>query len=318
MTAWKNEEHLVLAFDAGCGACATISAAVAEASEHRLQVLPLNHPEVEQWRKLLMGPDPTWAPTLLLLRDGAPVKAWTGPGMSLALARRLGPRSTTRVLRALGDLRQETRAARPESDTVAEDTLGRKRFLQLCGGVVTAIGITVAGQTPALARSEMAGAHAWVAANTGRLPQTYPEIAKFSAPYRQAIVASLPPERRSQIWAAHFRHYRAGHPELAQHQLQVLDRASELLSRVFGTGQDHSAELNRLAAAAKRAFGEQEAGNLLERLGTADPRRGPVAYCDCATDSDWCWGSTCRRGSCTLIPDGCGTGGWFDCNGRCR
>jgi len=55
----------VLAFDASCNTCREISAQVSSASDGKLEVLPLNHPDVQRWRQQGLGVQPPWAPTLL-------------------------------------------------------------------------------------------------------------------------------------------------------------------------------------------------------------------------------------------------------------
>src|SRR5689334_14186033 len=113
----------VLAFDASCARCRQISAAVAHASGDRLEVLPLNNAEVRAWRERWFGERAPWVPTLVRV-VGDDIQVWTGRGMVVPLVRGLGPRSTVRVLRALGELREQ----RPEPAT-GPGVVGRKRFL---------------------------------------------------------------------------------------------------------------------------------------------------------------------------------------------
>jgi hypothetical protein len=47
----------VLAFDASCGSCRTVSHAIGQACDGKLEVLPLAHPEVQRWRQATLGPD---------------------------------------------------------------------------------------------------------------------------------------------------------------------------------------------------------------------------------------------------------------------
>src|SRR5919197_3957987 len=135
-----SEARLVLAFDASCGTCREVSAAVAQACGGRLEVLPLAHDDVRRWRAQTLGPAAPWTPTLLRVRDArvrnererddrggddrvrvgrggddrvrvgrggdGAVRAWTGTAMGVALIRHLGPRATIQVLRALGELRR--------------------------------------------------------------------------------------------------------------------------------------------------------------------------------------------------------------------
>jgi hypothetical protein len=41
----------LLAFDASCGTCRKISSAVVDVCVRKLEVLPLLHPDVRQWRE---------------------------------------------------------------------------------------------------------------------------------------------------------------------------------------------------------------------------------------------------------------------------
>lgn len=312
MTAAKDQKRWVLAFDASCGTCTAISSAVAEASDEKLEVLALTHPDVQEWRHRSMGPDPEWTPTLLGV-DGPAVRAWSGPAMTVPLVRRLGPGATVRVLRALGRLRHEAKHGPSKADGTA---LGRKRFLQLCGGVAAAAALTVTGRTPAFAQSSHPRTEAWIEANRGSLPRTYAEVVQHSEPYRKAIVRALSPQDRTQLWLDHFEHYRAAHPDLTAAQTRVIDQARELAPKVLLSKEDVSQKVRRLEDVAKREFGPEAAADLLARLGPADAGLGPLAYCSCATESDYCSGS-CRRGGCTIIPTDCGTLWSYDCNGLC-
>ena len=86
----------VLAFDASCGRCRTVSHAIGQACDGKVEVLPLAHPEIQCWRQATLGPDAPWAPTLVRLR-GEEVDSWTGAAMGLRLTCSLGPRSTLPV-----------------------------------------------------------------------------------------------------------------------------------------------------------------------------------------------------------------------------
>ncbi|MGW7514460.1 bacteriocin fulvocin C-related protein [Streptomyces sp. NPDC054796] len=315
MSERHTPERWVLAFDGTCGTCAAVSKAVERASEGKLEVLPLTHREVQRWLRLDEKPRTRWAPTLLRVRDEH-VRAWTRPLMAVQLARRLGPRSTLRVLQSLGQLRSEARNTPARAE--AENAIGRKRFLQLCGGVGVAATLTLTGQTPAFAQSEAATARKWAAANSAGLPRTYAGITRHTIPYRKAILAELSPEERGHVWIEHFNQYRAARPELTSAQNAVIEDASRIFRRVFHYERSRATEAVReLEAAAKREFGRDEAHALLARLGPADAAAAsPPVLCECATDSDYC-GTQCYRGGCTLVENDCGTGWLFDCNGLC-
>lgn len=132
----------ILSFDAACGRCREISTSTSKACDRTFEVLPLTHPDVLKWRERSLGPRAPWVPTLLRIR-GEEVRAWTGISIAIPLARRLGPRSTIRVLHSLGELsRQRTdRTAGEEQNGV----IGRGQFLKLSGGVALATGLVLAG-----------------------------------------------------------------------------------------------------------------------------------------------------------------------------
>ncbi len=65
----RERARWVLAFDASCSTCREISRAVKRACHGRLEVLPLNSVDVQQWRAASLGPEAPWAPTLIRLRD---------------------------------------------------------------------------------------------------------------------------------------------------------------------------------------------------------------------------------------------------------
>ncbi|MFJ3818129.1 chitin binding peritrophin-A domain-containing protein [Streptomyces sp. NPDC090056] len=110
---------------------------------------------MNRWREQSLGAAAPWTPTLLRVQEQT-VEAFTGTGMVLPLVRRLGPRSTMRVLRALGSLRLN-RAGGEADGAVDVGGMGRKRFLRLGAGLVVAAGVTLAGRTPALAGERRAG-----------------------------------------------------------------------------------------------------------------------------------------------------------------
>ncbi|MEU2062777.1 bacteriocin fulvocin C-related protein [Streptomyces sp. NPDC013455] len=307
-------ERWVLAFDASCGTCSAVSATVAEASDDKFEVLPLSHPRVQEWRRRCPGPEPDWKPTLLRVR-GEDVRAWTGPALSLALARRLGVRSTVRVLQALGALREQVTRGQGRVPGSASP-VSRKRFLHLVGGAVAAVGLSTAGQTPAFATaSEPAKAAAWVRANMGTLPRTYAEIVRHPVTYRRAIFQVLTPEERSRAWLDHFAAYRRARPKLSAAQQQVMAGLTELTPRVFDEPGRHGAELDALAERARRAFGLAEAAALLARLGPDDGLELRRPDCNCNMSDAYCY--RCGPVNCNASSWGCGTLYTKPCNGVC-
>lgn len=317
MTAVTGESW-VLAFDAACARCREISAVVAQACDGKLEVLPLRHPDVQQWRTQALGTEPPWAPTLLAVHDQR-VRAWTGPGMAFPLIRRLGIRSTARLLRALGGL-PSTRTE-PSSDQL----LGRKGFLKLGAGLAAATGLILTGRTPATAAEEpeCVRARAWVKANQHRLPETYADFAAYPTAYRQAIYAELQAETRSSLWIAHLDHSRAARPHLTAQQRMVLDQATRIAGdpRTFTSNRDAGTDkqLTKLADSAIAAFGRTEARAILATLGPAKPNVGTSGLpdCECAFFDDRFCGGHCRTGGCEVLDSGCGALWIYSCNGLC-
>jgi hypothetical protein len=306
----------VLAFDAACGKCRAISAVVADAGAGKLEMLPLAHPDVQEWRKQRFGDDAPWVPTLINASSGR-VRVWTGPAMAAPLLRRLGPRSTVRVINALGRLQ------RAETATDGA-TLDRKQFLRFGAGAVAAIGLVVAGKTPAFAASEKSDARAWVEANRDRLPQTYDAVVARPMAYRKAIYQASSPQVRSRLWVEQLRRYRAARPDLSQSQVAVLDEALTIASdhTTFDFQRsDFSAVLSRvdkLSESARKAFGTDEARDVLATLGPPDGVAQPdEEFCNCAVVDSYCWG-LCHGGNCILIPvPDCGTLLLYVCDGLC-
>ncbi|MER5888028.1 bacteriocin fulvocin C-related protein [Streptomyces sp. NPDC001941] len=328
----------ILAFDSSCGTCTAVSSAVAEASGGTLEVLPLTDADVRRWREEAMGADPAWAPTLLRVTDGS-ARAWTGPRMAPPLVRRLGPRATGRVLVALGTLRHAARTGQPltAAEGAAERDrpgVSRKRFLLLAGGVSTAVGMTLAGQSPAFARSAQTEARSWVAAHRAGLPRTYTDIAPLPSALRQAVLVELSPAERSRVWVDHLEHFQAAQPTLTARQQRVVHEALALAhsEATFAGGEPRpGSQLQRrisgVEAAAKEAFGLADSAALLVTLGPADSApssrgrtaAGPQATCNCSTTSQWCtvWeGPRCQCCFCTTT-SGCGFLGLYQCNGTC-
>lgn len=299
----------VLAFDASCGKCRKISRAVADACDGTLEILPLTHPDVRRWRQQAWGGQAAWAPTLIKVQ-ASNIRAWTGMRMGIALMRHLGPQSTMRVLEAVG-------REWPSRNEGMFDRTGKKvgSILQI------GIGFRAMAGSLRMRRSFRAGApgvdpRSWAEVNEGLLLLGYNELVKYSTPYRNAILGTLPLEMQSQLWIEHLNRYRAAHPDLLQDQIEVINCAVALLPRVFAEEQDRSGDLQRLEEAAKQEFGD-EAGAVIATFGPADSELSGLA-CDCAKESDWCGSNMhCGSADCTTASH-CGTFLRYTCNGRCE
>jgi hypothetical protein len=329
-------ERWVLAFDASCATCNRISVAVAEACGGKLEVLPLIHRDVRQWREQAGAAERERIPTLFRVR-GEQVDLWTGPRLGFHLMRRLGPASTARVLRALGAL--------GGSDPLGEVAgtragIGRKQFLRLGAGAGLAASMLLAGKTPALAGvpDATSEAHAWARLNRDKLPRTYDDFVRYPLAYRRAIFVELPAAQRSNMWCEHLASYRASKGAgLSQGQMTVLDSAMRLARdhAMFTPGPPGRAQREKalpdLTEAAIAALGKDEAIALLATLGPVQVNVMALAGCpgcECSTQSDWCTpGHCCRNYDCDnqwggrtcwcSSGGGCGTFWAYDCDGMC-
>jgi predicted DCC family thiol-disulfide oxidoreductase YuxK len=127
-----DTRRLILGFDGGCATCSDLAERISEQAGTRLEVRSLHHPQVEHWRERALGKDAPWAPTLFQIGGVRGVRAWTGPGMALRLARALGPVATWRLMQVLGEA---GKASTPV------DGMSRGHFLKGFGG--GALGVVI-------------------------------------------------------------------------------------------------------------------------------------------------------------------------------
>ncbi|MFD7667412.1 bacteriocin fulvocin C-related protein [Streptomyces sp. NPDC059788] len=313
----------VLAFDASCEQCRKISEAVEQACGGKVELLSLLNRDVHRWRVESLGEDAPWAPTLLKVGPDR-VRAWVGPGMAVALVRRLGPRATVRTVGALSDLRRPSRT---------EDGPGRKQFLRLAGGAAVTAGLLIgAGRAAAnAATADRDEAELWVEAHRDSLPQDYDAMIAHPLHHRQAIWAALPPATRSRLWVEHLTRYRRAHPGLSPEQSGVLEKVHRIAARessfAFDRVDDPGPGERALREAAAQHFGREEANRLFATLGPAEPsgRRGAKALnCNCSVESNYCSSSACHdnqcmkgRCSCRVYQRSCGYLWRYPCDGFC-
>lgn len=316
----------ILAFDSSCGSCRTISEQVASACSGKLEMLPLAHPDVTNWRTAAFGESPRWAPTLLKVSPTS-VRGWTGRRLVLPLVRFLGARPTVGVVRALGELREERTVGH-----VPDDALTRKRFLQLGTGVLIAGGLVVTGGIPAYAGRDPA--ESWVRANRNNLPTTYEGVTRYRMDYRRAIYRELPASTKSKLWSEHLHQFKMANPSLTGEQSAVLDEAMDLAAHpAYFEGSGAIVDNDRMKDSSIRAFGLPVATSVFATLGPpdADPTSTESAGvmtggvvtadqrgCTCAVGDDWCNNSThCFRTNC-IRKGGCGWFWYSTCDGLCR
>ncbi|MFG2789553.1 bacteriocin fulvocin C-related protein [Streptomyces sp. NPDC048419] len=328
----ESEVRWMLAFDASCSTCRAVSSIVFNACEARLEVVALGRADVRAWRSSALGPDAPWAPTLMKVTTGTKVtagtgddaaaakrsvsrresvRAWTGPAMTLQLLRRLGPRATVRVLRALGEAREENRSQAGAGSS-------RAQFLRVAGGLAVASTILFKGGAPAFAEGQDAvAANAWVEANAKRLPTTYADVTALPLAHRRAVHAALPPAARSRLWVEHIDRFRAAHTPLTPRQSTVIARARDAASdpATFHRRPLARPQHSDLTESAIAAFGMEEAVQLLAALG---PSETLAQDCACSSFSDACLFSDCIGGGCAISDGGCGEFWIWDCDGTCR
>ncbi|SDK44494.1 hypothetical protein SAMN04487820_10810 [Actinopolyspora mzabensis] len=317
-----EQQRWILAFDGSCATCREISDAIAEACDGKLEVLPLNHPQVQYWRETKFGEQPPHSPTLLRI-ERTETRAWTGPTMTLPLLRRLGFRSTTRVLRSLGVLRRQANGHPLES--TEPNTLGRAGFLRLGGGAALATGIVLFGKTSALAEQRCAAAQRWAETNANNLPARYDELVGYPMAYRRAIYAKSSPERKARFWSDHLKRYRTENPDLSTEQREALDEAEAIAANPVNFIPENAPTraVENVDRKMRNAFGTDEAGRAIATLGPAERRAtetAPVA-CECTNESEYCPDRHyCQYKSqnCSFVDKGCGSFWAYVCNGLCE
>jgi hypothetical protein len=322
----SDRDRWILAFDGSCCRCRSVADRVEETGNGKLDVMPLTHSEVEDWRKRALGDDAPFVPTLIRVRTtasaaGEDVHAWTGLRMVPRLVRNLGLQATLRLLGALGEMRNSSTPASGGDDS--PHGIGRAQFLRLTGlGVAAAM---LGGNATAHAGTAvMSEAQTWVASNKGNLPRNYAAFTASSMAIRKAVYEELRPDERRQLWRDHLRTYHARRASMTDDQRAVLDRAIELADKesLFSGALEDGLrrELDTLGERAVAAFGKEEARAMLATLGPAV--REEDGSCDCNTNDTWGCDSClsvgpCATSWCTCTGSGCG---WFwskPCNGRC-
>ncbi|MFI0449710.1 bacteriocin fulvocin C-related protein [Actinomadura sp. 6N118] len=321
MSKKDGTERWVLAFDASCGTCRDISHAVGEACAGRLEILPLTHQDVHQWRTHVFGDNPALAPTLLRIRDEArDVRAWASHRMAVPLIRHLGLRTTVRVLTALGRLRAQAGQPKVAGAQSPRPGMNRKQFLGL--GVAVAGGVLL-GKTPAFAQESQTSAKAWVTANRDRLPQTYQAFGEYQIHFRREIFRALPAPTRASLWREHIKNYRDTHRSLTGAQDQALKHVERFIAHdsVFDlTGPEP--DTSDLRKTVTDAFSETEAALLLDDLGPnakLSNAKSSAADCHCNMTDDYCeFPYRCKNWTgCAYSERGCGSFWLKPCDGYC-
>jgi hypothetical protein len=311
MTEW------LLAFDPGCRTCGDVIGRVKEQVEERLTLAGLAEPRIAELRRRALGERPRFAPTLIAV-DGDRVRAWTGPRLSVRLARLLGPARSVAVLRALN-----------RADVVVN---GSRRGLLKAVPLAALGAFVVSGglAAPAMAapgRRRMTTAEVEAAVDRLQpLPSAYAEVTAQPMAVRRAVYARLTPTQQAALWREQLDRYRSAHPELTGAQAAVVEQALALIPAVFGpAGGTGSDRLDQIKETAVAAFGPRTAATVFGTLGPLE-QPAPAAVtpmwdcgcdCDCNPDFTPCDGCGEVAWTCRHTYDGCG---WFykqSCTGAC-
>ncbi|MFI7642922.1 bacteriocin fulvocin C-related protein [Nonomuraea sp. NPDC049400] len=306
----------VLAFNESCSRCRTIAEKVKQSSGDKLDIRPLAHPEIQEWRTEALGEHAPWAPTLIKVGPHG-VQAWTGAAMALRLLARLGPRVTWSVLAALGESR-----GNPADSDANKSQMGRGQFLRLAGLGIAA-GVLFGKASPAQADpGGLSPAQQWAKDNKDHLPSTYRVFSAHDMPHRKAIYAELPPSKKGSLWREHLESYRHNHAGLTAQQHQAIDQALQVVRDESTFADVGTAAVQKriedVKAIVLSAFGRDEAALLIATLGPPVSSTLLARDCDCSAFDDMCWGSTCYLGGCTRSYAGCGSFWLQFCDGLCR
>ncbi|MGI5212013.1 bacteriocin fulvocin C-related protein [Plantactinospora sp. CA-290183] len=298
----------LLAFDAGCGSCSDVIDRIGAVVSDRLTVVGLGEERVRTLRRQALGDNPPFAPTLLKV-DGDRVRAWTGLGLSMRLARLLGPSRSLAVVRALN-----------RADVIVHG--GRRRFLTAVPAVAFGAFVVSGGLAgPAMAapgrRMTAAEAREW-AAGLRPLPTGYREVTALPMVQRRAVYDRLPPRVRADLWLEHLRRYRLAREQPTATEWALFDRTARAVPVIVGASAGAATTLlDELREAAVATLGRHEAVAAFGTLGPAEAASGRIPYtCDCNPDLTPC--SSCGNSvPCDPTPSGCG---WFyqqPCVGGC-
>lgn len=142
MQSKLERNGLYLAFDANCATCSQLSSRIKSAARNKIEVLPLDDPDVIRARKQAFAGDPPFKPTLLRVR-GEEVQCWTGPTIGTILTKEIGFRDTINILQALGIERKSSHRTmlRPSVET----KFNRRAFGYAAAGLAASLGIFATG-----------------------------------------------------------------------------------------------------------------------------------------------------------------------------
>lgn len=144
-----DKTQLVLGFDASCGKCSSMAKQLKDDVGSAVDVLPLNNPQMKEWRTDVFA-EPPWAPTLIRVDgDGRALDGWVGWKIGPVLGSRLGPQAATRALKNIGAQRLEANGGK--WGAVTRSRTSRRGLARLAFGVagLAAGAATVTGMSSA-------------------------------------------------------------------------------------------------------------------------------------------------------------------------
>ncbi len=311
----------ILGFDGSCGSCAGVADAVAAACGDRLEVLPLQHPDVADRRRRVLGDGAAWRPVLLRVSGDTDVQGWTGIRMAGRLVAHLGLRTAGRVVRTLGRLgaMNDRGEIRRPGDLRPLQRLSRAHRARDVGrGLVTLAGMAVTGKAPA--STDTVGG--WERVLEGSLPTTLPDLSLLPEIYRWVAYRHLTPEQRSAAWTAHLDTFAAEVDASAPAGRSAFARARAVAADPQQFREPDLPLLDSVSAEVVAAFGRDRARAMLAILGPEEPDDPelPAVSCGCSVSSDYCSGGRrCRLGlqGCVRSSSGCGTFYSYPCDGLC-
>jgi hypothetical protein len=160
MDQTEGQRRLVLGFDAGCLTCSELAKRIEERVGNKIEILSLNDPLMDHWRKEVFGEAVSWAPTLVEVSGGS-VEAWTGARMGLKLVRVLGFVSALQLLQDVLAARN-TDPVGSQATPVTHDPPGhainRGQFIKRLSTGALAAGLASLGLGTLSSRASAAGA----------------------------------------------------------------------------------------------------------------------------------------------------------------
>jgi len=174
--------------------------------------------------------------------------------------------------------------------------------------------------------------------------RTYHVLNQLTPAQRKLLFRNLPSDMKAALWVEHLESFLRNHPELNSNQRAIVNSAITLLDATLYDQPNNVPsptrdQMSKLDTAARLAFSRDLLGEAFYDLSdVAVPATDttessghagtimatdtdPVILddCSCSHDSDWCSGTTrCSSWGCKPVTIGCGSLGWWPCDGYCN